>query len=358
MFIVFAIILMILVVFMAIYFYKFYKNEYKLTDSKIKKSVMIFTGFTLIGIMIRGVVTGIIVFIILFFSTLLFNGLGKYFKGIKLADFSLILGILLTGIIILVGVFTAYDVKQTSYSITTDKMEEGEKLSIAMIADVHLGVSITSINIEKYAKEIEKQKPDIVLLVGDIFDDSTKKEEMEKTSIILGDIKSTYGTYYVYGNHDTAPHNMFSELNEDMVLDNLLKNGINVINDETVLIDDWFYLVGRNDISIDNNRESFHNLIKDIDLSKPVIVLDHQPLELDVLADKGVDLALSGHTHNDQIFPGNLIVGLIYNNSYGLKTIGDFNSVVTSGIGTWGTPIRLGTISEYVLIELIGRSEK
>ena len=89
-----------------------------------------------------------------------------------------------------------------------------------------------------------------------------------------------------------------------------------------------------------------------MDKKKPIIVIDHQPKELDELSKNGIDLDLSGHTHDGQIFPLNLLVKIAYKNSYGLKKIGNMTSVVTSGVGLYGPNIRVLTKAEITSIKV------
>lgn len=129
------------------------------------------------------------------------------------------------------------------------------------------------------------------------------------------------------------------------------KLGIEVLTDEVTMIENEIYIIGRND-DTNKNRVEIAKLVSTLDSSKPMIMLDHQPNELDAAQANGIDLILSGHTHRGQVFPGNLITNLLYENDYGLLKKGDLNSIVSSGFGTWGPPLRLGTRSEVVIINV------
>ena len=133
----------------------------------------------------------------------------------------------------------------------------------------------------------------------------------------------------------------------------LLENaGITLLNDETVCINDSFYLVGRRDKSrarkVEDGRLSPEELLSSLDQSKPIFVLEHQPRQIEELAAAGADAHLCGHTHDGQLFPGNLLVAMMYKNAYGLKKFDQMYSVVTSGVGIWGPDMRVGTDSEIV----------
>ena len=136
----------------------------------------------------------------------------------------------------------------------------------------------------------------------------------------------------------------------------LSDSGIILLEDETVLTDEGFYIAGRRDPSKSekegHDRLTPSELLEDLDKTKPVIVIDHQPGELEELAEAGADIDLSGHTHDGQIFPGNLTVKLAWENPYGVKQVGNMTSFVTSGAGVWGPPMRVGTDSEVMIIDV------
>ena len=214
-------------------------------------------------------------------------------------------------------------------------------------------------------KKINKEKPDIVFIVGDIFDNEYDAIENPNQVIeLFKSIKSKYGIYAVYGNHDINERvlmgftfNDSKKKESDLKMDQLLEQaGIKLLRDEYVLIDDSFYVYGRPDYSklgrdIDKRKKP-NEVTEDLDSSKPIIVLDHQPRELEQLALAKVDLDLSGHTHDGQIFPLNLVMKLAYKNSYGIKKFGNMVSIVTSGVGLYGPNMRVMTSSEITSIKV------
>ena len=132
-------------------------------------------------------------------------------------------------------------------------------------------------------------------------------------------------------------------------------SGIQLLQDESVLIDDSFYLIGRADRErpgrgIDK-RMTPEELTEDMDKTKPILVVDHEPDELSELAAAGVDLDLSGHTHDGQLFPANLVVRFFWENSYGYLEKDGMHNIVTSGVGIFGPNMRVGTKSEICVID-------
>ena len=134
--------------------------------------------------------------------------------------------------------------------------------------------------------------------------------------------------------------------------------GMTLLDDEVRLIKNHFYLIGRKDparckkLISEKERLTPNQLTQHLDKSKPILIIDHQPKELSLLADAGADLILGGHTHNGQLFPGNLLLPLMWENPYGLLKKGNAYSVVTSGAGVWGPNMRLGTKSEICLVKM------
>ena len=136
----------------------------------------------------------------------------------------------------------------------------------------------------------------------------------------------------------------------------LKKSNIKLLQDETQLVDQAFYMIGRRDDSKpgtkNGSRKSIKELMEGVDQTKPVLLVDHQPKELQEIADAGVDVDLSGHTHDGQMFPGNLLIGMIWENACGYLQKGDMHSIVTSGVGIWGPAMRVGTDSEIAVIHI------
>ena len=144
---------------------------------------------------------------------------------------------------------------------------------------------------------------------------------------------------------------------ESQGMTNFMKEcNIKLINDESVLINDEFYLVGRRDTdkpgTEDGTRAEISELTKDLDKTKPIFVLSHEPDELQKTADAGADIDFSGHTHDGQLFPGNLTIGLFWENPCGMIKKDNMYSIVTSGVGVYGTFMRVGTDAEICSVDI------
>lgn len=229
------------------------------------------------------------------------------------------------------GIYNVYDVKETDYNFVSDKVDG--KYKIALISDSHMGTTFNADKFKEYLSEIEKEEPDILLVAGDFVDDGTSKEDMEKASKYLGEVKTKYGVYFAHGNHDKGYYGErrgYSALNLES---ELTKSGVTVLKDESVLINNEIYIIGRKDYE-DTSRFSINDLVSDLDKSKYMIVIDHQPTDYDNEASSEVDLVVSGHTHGGQLIPLELINPYVSENDfvYGTKKMNNTNFVVTSGI--------------------------
>lgn len=236
------------------------------------------------------------------------------------------------------------------YNITINKPAGGiRSLKIAAVSDIHLGSIIRKRSVIKLSSMLKEMEPDMVLLLGDIIDG-------EIGPVLRGDLlqyftcpKCENGLYAIAGNHEyigggskTIPY--------------IESKGIRVLKDEIITLDGGIQLVGRIDRDAFRfygiRRLPLNELMKHADTSRPVILLDHQPFHLDESVKNGVDLQLSGHTHNGQMWPLNHITSMIYEVSYGYRKMGNTHIIVSSGYGLWGPRVRSGSNSEVLLINI------
>ena len=269
-------------------------------------------------------------------------------------DFQNIAALLLAAAVLGTGWFLAHHIFETDYTFYTDKAV-GDGFRIVEIADAHLGITLDGEDFAEQMERVQQTQPDVVVLVGDFVDDDTEKQDMLTACQALGKLETTYGVYFVFGNHDNGYFN-YRNFTAAELRGALEDNGVTILEDESVLLNDSVYFVGRRDRS-SPGRASAGDLTKGLDSSKYIVVLDHQPNDYANEAASGADLVLSGHTHGGHIFPAGLI-GLATganDRTYGTEVRGGTTFVVTSGISGWGIPFKTGTISEYVVIDV--RSE-
>ncbi len=236
------------------------------------------------------------------------------------------------------------------YSIDIKKSAGGLKsLNLAIASDLHLGTINSYEFMYKVGDKLNSMNPDLILLAGDIIDEDLGPVIKYDVGEHLKRLKAKYGVYAVTGNHEYIG-------GADPAVEYLHKHDINVIRDSVVKIDNAFYIVGREDRSSrqfgGKQRKELSDIMKEVDKSLPVIMMDHQPFNLEQAAQNGVDLQLSGHTHNGQLWPFNYIVEKVYELAWGYKVIGNTHYYVSCGVGGWGPPIRTGSRPEIINIKL------
>ncbi len=297
--------------------------------------------------------TYVIVFIYMFLSFLIVDlvRLANYFihfAPVGMATFRLwafIMAAGVTGIVLIVGNIRFKHPAIVTLNLTSEKPLQHKTLKIVAASDIHLGVSIDKKRLQTYVKMINDQHPDIVLLVGDISDRSMKPVIDQHMDEELRSIKATKGVFAINGNHEHYAETPTA------TADYLRSAGIKVLRDEVSLIDGSFYIVGREDRT-NPKRKALKDIVAGLDKSKLQILMDHQPFHLNEAEMNGIDLQISGHTHNGQFFPGNLFLKNMYEHGYGYLKKGKTQYYVSSGLGLWGPQYRIGTQSELVVINL------
>ncbi|WP_243128354.1 metallophosphoesterase [Clostridium chromiireducens] len=291
----------------------------------------------------------------------LINMLGVWFHLMPLQilskgndSFRIGLLVLITVSILLVyGTINAKNLRVTSYKLNIEKQAGSlKRVHIVLLSDIHLS-DLKDKGMKKLVEKINGIKPDIVLFAGDIIDANRDMAiyDFDSMQNHFKNVKSKYGIYASLGNHD-YDHNGDSTNR----IDNFEKAGINILRDSVINIDKSFYIIGREDKFYERingaKRKDLLEIMAGIDKNLPTIVLDHQPSNLEEPIKAGVDLQLSGHTHKGQFFPFNLITKRVFKKDYGYLKIGNFQIIVSSGARTWGPPIRIGSKSEIVDIEI------
>ncbi len=265
-----------------------------------------------------------------------------------------------SGIIVLVlsvgvsiyGVFNAMNIKTQTYDIKIENKRIDEPIKIGLITDIHLGAVNAENNLVKEIDVLNKENPDIICIGGDIFnDDLNTLRDKDKIIAEFKRLNPRYGVFACFGNHDGG--SPLSETTE------LLNNcGITLLNEEYRVIDNKFVLVGRVDARPigrfeGKRRGKISDVLQELNEELPVIVMEHNPQNMNEYGNE-TDLLLCGHTHNGQIFPANIITDFIYESDYGMykRDINSPTVVISSGAGYWGMPMRVGTQSEIVTINI------
>jgi predicted MPP superfamily phosphohydrolase len=242
------------------------------------------------------------------------------------------------------GYYQFSNPKTVNLTIKIDKKVEGlNELRIVAASDWHLGHIIRKERLKTFVDKINALHPDIILLPGDVIDRDLRPVVAQNMSEELQQLKAQYGVYAIPGNHE-----YFGNLKNN--LNYLSQSGIHILKDNAVKINN-FYVIGRDDYG-NKHRKPLDSLMIGIDKNLPIILMDHQPHKLIEAQNNGIDLQLSGHTHNGQVWPFNYIVKKVFEIGHGYYKKGNTNYYVSSGLGLWGSLIRIGTQSEIVCITL------
>ena len=222
-------------------------------------------------------------------------------------------------------------------------------LSIAVVSDIHLGTIVCKARLERIVARINALTPDLVLLPGDVVDEDLGPVIKQNLGETLRKIQTRYGVIAVTGNHEYIG-------GVEAACAYLGEHGVTVLRDASTMIAGSVYIVGREDRAIGQfsgkKRKPLEELMTSVDTSRPIILMDHQPFKLEEGERNRVDVQLSGHTHHGQLWPFNYITQRIYEVSWGYKKKGGTHVYVSSGVGTWGPPVRTGNRPEIVHLKL------
>lgn len=228
--------------------------------------------------------------------------------------------------------------------LSLENKSDGKGIRIAAISDIHLGHGTGVADLKKYVELINGQRPDLILIAGDLIDNSVKPLLRAPFAEVLSTLQAPLGIYMVPGNHEYIS-------GMEASAEFLKKTPIRLLQDSIVALPGGIQLVGRDDRS-NRRRKPLAELLESVDKERPVIVLDHQPYRLAEADSLGVDLQISGHTHHGQIWPFSLLTERLYEQSYGYRKWPHAHIWVSSGLSLWGPPFRIGTNSDMAVIEL------
>ncbi len=241
------------------------------------------------------------------------------------------------------GVANARNVRVVQVSISLPNLPsawQGKKA--VWISDTHLGQVWGEKTAQELAEKIKGLQPDIVFIGGDLYDGVAA--DLDKLAEPFGKIKAPLGVYFITGNHEEF-------FDKAKYLDAVRRQGIKVLDNEMADIN-GLEIVGV-DYNDSSDRAKLEEILRNIGLdeSKPSILLKHAPLDLDIAANAGISLQLSGHTHQGQVFLFKYITRLVYKGyDYGSKAFGAMQVFTSAGAGTWGPPMRVDTKPDIALI--------
>lgn len=254
---------------------------------------------------------------------------------------------IVSAVVVVIGYRNTKHIRTVSYRIPLGREESNFR--VVLISDLHLGAFVGVAHVSRIVNAINHVKPDLIVIAGDLIDDDhsvlSEADRLKCISSELRRLKSTYGTVLALGNHDpdTADPTFRDFLDESNI--NLLHNQVLKLPAANV--------IGISDPT-HNKRIPLGTLLADRNPTKPTIVIDHDPQHMDVAVEQKADLILSGHTHAGQFFPASILTrtALGKHRFYGHHKVGNTHTVVTSGVGFFNLPTRIGTHNEIVEIVL------
>lgn len=249
-------------------------------------------------------------------------------------------------LLLIYGTYNAYSPIVRTYKLTVErKQAKRDSLRIAMASDMHFGTLSGKSHLNRLVAKINGLQPDLILFPGDIIDDDPLPFLKKKMGEQLKQLHAPLGIYGVLGNHEYYGKMIPTFLKE------MNRIGIHILMDEKVTIDETIRLIGRKD-QTDGARLTIPDLLENENNHLPIIMMDHQPSQLETAMNDGIDVILSGHTHRGQMAPNHLITKKIFELDWGYKKKRQLHAIVSSGFGFWGPPIRIGSRSEIVSIEI------
>lgn len=254
---------------------------------------------------------------------------------------------LLVGLLILLVLGVGYKVATTPqvvrYGVNTDYMTTGDTLRFALVSDLHMGYAIGKSDMSKLVSIINDEDVDFCIIAGDLVDGDLRPVLHDDLGAPLRDICCP--VFAVMGNHEYLG-------NADVAQEYIKSLNITLLRDSTAILDD-VAIIGRDDVMVERfgqrARKSLSELVPSDKLS---IVVEHQPMDIKSCAEVGATLYLSGHTHAGQVWPMRMFTKAIYPSDYGMSGFENTVGIVTSGYGTWGPRMRLGSNPEIVIVSL------
>lgn len=316
--------------------------------SSVLSDILNITGGFWLGFLLYAVLLTVMADIALLIIKL--SGLLQPEKVVQVKRLSYILSAGVAVVLIITGFINAISPVVRNYSISVGKNAgEVSSLRVAAVSDIHLGSVIRKRSMRILSEILEREKPDVIFLLGDIVDGDIGP-------VLRGDLlgyfrepETKYGLYGITGNHEFIG-------GASRTIPYIESRGIRLLKDEVITIGGGIQIIGRLDRDSrgfgGGPRKSLSELASLTDSSLPVILLDHQPFNLDETEAEGIDIQLSGHTHHGQMWPLNFITGKIYEVSHGYRKKGNSHIIVSSGFGLWGPRIRLGSRSEVVVADI------
>ena len=249
-------------------------------------------------------------------------------------------------LLLFIGNIKYHNKRRVHFDIETSKLSPHQKpIRVVGISDLHLGYTIGAKELQEWVQIINTEKPDLVVIGGDLIDNNVELVKHMELDKILRKLEAPMGVYACLGNHE-----YIAGVKESIDFHN--RANIKILQDTTIEVTENLTLIGRDDVH-NPNRKPLSKVVNGVNNGSFKLLLDHQPSNLEEAENQNIDLQFSGHTHNGQIYPITLVVEAMFENPHGMIKKGLTKVYVSSGLGIWGGKFRLGTQSEYVVFDIV-----
>ena len=250
-------------------------------------------------------------------------------KGFTFRFYTLSSMILFSVIVVAGGAINLNTIRVSNYTVEVPRRDSKiNHLRVAFVADLHINQNYSQSFIEQFVGKINELQPDILLYGGDIVEGDGQNKSSEAIDSALNSIHTKYGEFGVLGNHDSSRGRNTGSF--------FKKVGINILSDSIVEFESAFCLAGRNDERF-RNRKTINEILDGNINNLPVLLMDHRPTQLQEVSQSAVDVQFSGHTHDGQLFPINLIINNMYELSWGYKKNQEYQFLCNQRVAFMGT---------------------
>ncbi len=226
--------------------------------------------------------------------------------------------------------------------------------TFAFAADLHVESARSMENVKEFCRQVNAATPEFVILGGDVTDELTSYDDMRETYRLLSEIEAP--VFFIYGNHDRQPDASYFDgrtYSDEQLEEAIRGAGITILSDQFLKVADDLTVLGREDISMEEKRADWSDLVDTFEGTGALVVADHQPYDKEQLAEERSAVQLSGHTHAGQLWPLQIVYRMM-----GLPAYGAFEKpgtllYVSAGVGVWSMPLRTEANCEWELITLV-----
>lgn len=293
-----------------------------------------------------GIGTTWMVFVLYMTLSLLAIDIVKFFF-LKNLRYGFLIALGITAAILAYGYINNLNPKIETIEIKLDKPLKGTTTIVA-VSDLHLGYGTGKEKLKKFVQMINAQNPDLIIIGGDLIDNSLIPLYNEQMDEELRELKAPMGIYMAPGNHE-----YISGIEESYKF--LERTPIKMLADSVVELPNGLQLILRDDMNLKTNILPVYKLVANVDKERASFLVEHQPTQLSQIDKEEIDIVFCGHTHHGQIWPGNIATDILFEQSHGYRKWNHSHIFVSSGLSLWGPPMRIGTKGDMAVFKISGK---